>query len=316
MIMHPEENFNSQNSQPLPRNEPKKVIQPLNPTDPELISPPKSIASMSSNLSQSNMHQASPIIPPTPESQPYSVPSIGDTGIQELPKKGFTTDNLIVILLVVFGGVGPGLILAGIYLLIKSFAKRDGAIRRTAIILMLVGAIVTGIMYYFFFSSKSQAVQVGNVQVQLQLPAGNKLVEQKPDYVIYGVPAAGSEELYAGQIILGKDMADKNVDISGAEQAIQSSSNEAAVKDQVSTFCLNPQISAAKKITVIGAQAAFQTDFICPKQSDGSEYGGYIVNTFTTTQATSIIVAAERELFEANSAQWDAVIPSIKITNK
>lgn len=277
--------------QPQPNNE-----EPTQPSVPPVITPPDSV----------------------PSADPYTVPSIASpfapgTEIEETdtPSK---LENTLISVAIIGGGVGPGLIAVSIYLFIKSFISKESGLRKTAAIFMIIGVLITGAAYYFLFASKAQTITFGDTKVELQLPSGNKQIDNSSDMVSFGVPASGSSDLYAGQIIVSAPNTNGVVSADNLVEITQGDAYKSAVTAELKDFCSDVQLTTPQKIDIAGAKTAVQLAFRCPKQSDGSEYGGYVAEAATNNKVITIVVAADRALFEANAGQWDGVIPSVKLS--
>lgn len=283
--------------------------------DPQNQPQPQNATPEQSPATQPNEPTSAPAPAPT-AATPAAPPNAGAPTAppaQNEPAKRSRLDAFIVVLLVVVGGIGPGMVLAGLYLLIKSFVKKGSASRVGGLVLLIVGLIISGAIFFFLLrtpASKKQTVQVGSLNFTLQVPAGNQLVKQESNEVMFGTPVKGSSNEYSGQIVISQS---KAINSNAIEKTVQSKIFQDAVQLGLLTFCSNPTTQSIRKTTINGASTAYEVPFQCPPQSNGSQYVGFLVFAFNPEQTTTVVVAANQSIFQGNK-QWNNVIPSLVIS--
>lgn len=297
--------------QPEQQTEPTNPIQPAPTTSPApTVVAPTVITPTTTPLTAPEGSAPAPQAPVAAPDQSYAVPTLSAAPVgTEEPSKSSGIGDWLPYVFVFLGGIGPGFVLVGLYFLIRSWIKHDKSQVKSAILMIIFGAAVTGAIFYFLKPGAGTVVKVGDVSVNLTLPADTETIKLDADYASFGAPLKGSSDKYAGQVELYKE---DGISVDDAEKLVQTSGYKTVVGESVEAICKGYQLSDTEKLSIPGAQVAYRNAFTCPKQSDGVEYGGYFVTILTPSQTTIVTISAERSAFQA----WDSIIPSLTVEDK
>jgi hypothetical protein len=305
--------MNPQTLIPQSNSDDTKTIPPHNPENLSSVGQPNANQNTAPAPSTSNYPAAS-------YQSSAEQPTAFSAYEQQQPRKrkGLSTSDFILVLIVVLTGIGPGLIIVGTYLSIKALINKNAKKILKGVLLVVLGIVITLAVFIFLQKSSSEvkSLVVGNDTVEIKIPSGFKEIQKETDYIAYGIPASGSTDRYVGQISAQAYQKAGNFSASDSE-SLGSFANSQQFKNNIqqnlTAYCPNAKIDNAEKINIPGAILAFSTTFTCPLQSDNSEYGGSVISAFSAEDTFTITIAAEKEVWLADAKNWDNTVASIKI---